>query len=192
MTMQRRPAAFLDRDGVLNVDHGYVGHVEQFEWLPGVPQALRRLQRAGYALVVVTNQSGIARGLYTESDLARLTQHMRAELTTHGVTLDALYYCPHHPEAGVIDYRQACDCRKPRPGMITRAIDELRLDAARSCLFGDNARDIAAGRAAGIRHCWLLAAETVQYPADANSASMADGIARNLTQAVERQLALLN
>jgi len=181
-----RPAAFLDRDGVINVDSGYVGHAAQFEWLPEVPQALLQLQAAGYALVVITNQSGIARGLYSEADFAALTQYMRAELADHGVKLDAVYYCPHHPEATIAAYRQHCDCRKPQAGMLKRAIDELHLDPARSCLFGDKDSDIAAGQSAGIARCWLVGSPTDPIRA---IATKIERIAPNLARAVECELA---
>lgn len=145
-----RPAAFLDRDGVLNADSGYVWRITDFQWLPGVVQALQHLQQAGYALVVVTNQSGIARGLYTEADFAALSHWMTGELRGQGVELAGIYHCPHAPphagEAG-------CTCRKPLPGMVLSAAAELDLDLARSVLFGDKPQDIEAGRVAGVRHC---------------------------------------
>ena len=146
-------AAFIDRDGVLNEDHGYVFRAEDFHWLPGAIAALARLQQAGYALVVVTNQSGIARGFYSEADLARLNAHMQAELQAQGVALAGIYACPHHPQGSVVAYRRICDCRKPSPGLILQAAHALSLDLAASCLFGDKASDIEAGRRAGVGHC---------------------------------------
>lgn len=145
-----RPAAFLDRDGVLNADHGYVWRPADFEWLPGVPAALGELQRLGYALVVITNQSGVGRGFYSEDDVRALHAHMTATLAARGIHLAGVYFCPHHPEASVARYRRRCDCRKPAPGMIRTAIDELALDPEQSILVGDKASDIDAGRAAGI------------------------------------------
>jgi len=149
-------AAFIDRDGVLNEDLGYVFRAEDFHWLPGAIVALARLQRAGYALVVVTNQSGIARGFYSEADLARLNSHMQAELQAQGVALAGIYACPHHPQARVAAYRRDCDCRKPAPGLILQAAQALSLDLGRSCLFGDKASDIEAGRAAGVGRCYAI------------------------------------
>ncbi len=154
--MSGRPAAFIDRDGVLNEDHGYVYRVEDFHWLPDAVRALQKLQQAGYALVVVTNQSGIARGLYTPADVDTLHAHMRAQLQQHGVTLAGVYACPHHPDAVLPAYRRACDCRKPQPGMILQAARELGLDVAASCLFGDKPSDIEAGRSAGVGRSWLV------------------------------------
>ena len=154
----RRPAAFLDRDGVLNEDRAYVHRAADFHWLPGAVAACKRLQEAGYALVVVTNQSGVARGLYTLADVQALHDHMQRELAAAGVTLTAIYACPHHPEAPLAAWRQACDCRKPQPGMILRALREHQLDPAQSLLFGDRAGDVQAGRAAGIARCYQLGA----------------------------------
>ncbi len=181
--MSRRPAAFIDRDGVLNADLGYVGRIEDFHWLPGAVAAMGRLQQAGHALVVVTNQSGIARGLYTLEDFDRLTAHMRAELLGHGITLDGVYACPHLPDASVAAYRSDCNCRKPRPGMILQAIADLGLAPEHSNVFGDKASDIAAGRAAGIGHCWLIG------EAAALAGSDADGVFASLSLAVDSLLA---
>jgi D-glycero-D-manno-heptose 1,7-bisphosphate phosphatase len=176
-------AAFIDRDGVLNEDHGYVSRAEDFHWLPGAVPALARLQAAGYALVVVTNQSGIARGLYTQADFEALTAHMREQLRAEGVTLDAVESCPHLPTATVPAYRMDCDCRKPKPGMILRAARALDLDLAASCLFGDKASDIAAGCAAGVGRCWLIGDSPSLSSCDA------DGASPSLTQAVDTLLA---
>jgi D-glycero-D-manno-heptose 1,7-bisphosphate phosphatase len=178
-----RRAAFIDRDGVLNEDRGYVSRAEDFHWLPGVVPALARLQGAGYALVVVTNQSGIARGFYTQADFETLTAHMREQLRAAGVTLDAVEWCPHLPTAAVPAYRMDCDCRKPKPGMIMRAAQALTLDLTASCLFGDKASDIAAGRAAGVGRCWLIG------DAPALESCDADGASPSLGQAVHTLLA---
>jgi D-glycero-D-manno-heptose 1,7-bisphosphate phosphatase len=145
-----RKAAFLDRDGVINVDRAYVHRWEDFEFLPGAVEAMRRLQDAGYALVVVTNQSGVARGYYGEDDVARLHEAMAAALAQAGVRLAAVEHCPHHPGGRVARYAVACDCRKPAPGMILRAARALELDLAASVMFGDKASDIEAARRAGV------------------------------------------
>lgn len=150
-----RKAAFLDRDGVINIDHGYVYRWDDFEFVPGAIAAMRRLQQAGYALVVVTNQSGIARGMYGEADLQALNQRMLQHLLEHDVQVTGIEYCPHLPEAQVAAYRQPCDCRKPAPGMLLRATAELSLDLRRSIMVGDRPSDVAAGRAAGCRTVWL-------------------------------------
>jgi D-glycero-D-manno-heptose 1,7-bisphosphate phosphatase len=183
-----RPAAFIDRDGVLNEDHGYVGRIEQFQWLPGAKAALARLQAAGYLLVVVTNQSGIARGYYTQADFDALTAHMREDLAQDGVTLAAVQFCPHLPDAQLAAYRVDCDCRKPRPGMILQAAEALGIDLAASCLFGDKPSDIAAGRSAGVGQCWLVgeaatsaAALAGEVPADGMQPDLAHAVAAMLT-----------
>lgn len=150
------PAAFLDRDGVINRETGYVHRIEDFELLPGVPAALRRLRDAGHRLVVVTNQAGIARGLFGPDDYQRLTAHMQAVLRAEGVVLDGVYHCPHHPTAGIGAYRVECLCRKPAPGMLLEAARELHLDLAASVLIGDKASDIEAGRRAGVGRCVLV------------------------------------
>lgn len=144
-------AVFLDRDGVINVDHGYVSTWEQFEFLPGVPEALRELQDAGYLLIVVSNQSGIGRGYYSEADVASLNQAIAQHLeSTVGVTLSGFYHCPHHPTEAEGEFRRQCDCRKPAPGMIRRAVLDHGIDVKTSLLVGDKDSDIEAGRAAGV------------------------------------------
>lgn len=151
-----RPAAFLDRDGVINVERDYVWRIEDFELLPGVIEALKRLRAAGYALVVVTNQGGIGLGMYTEADLHRLHAHLQARLAEGGIRLDGIYHCPHHPRSPKPEMRGPCECRKPAPGMIRQAARELHLDLPRSFLAGDKAGDVAAGRAAGVGHNYLV------------------------------------
>ena len=144
-------AVFLDRDGVINVDHGYVSTWEQFEFLAGVPEALRELQDAGYLLIIVSNQSGIGRGYYSERDLHTLNQAIAEHLdSTLGVTLSGFYHCPHHPTEAEGEFRQQCDCRKPAPGMIQQAALDHGIDVKTSLLVGDKDSDIEAGRAAGV------------------------------------------
>jgi D-glycero-D-manno-heptose 1,7-bisphosphate phosphatase len=144
-----RPAVLLDRDGVLNRDRGYVARVEDFEFLPGVFDALRTLARRGFRLVVVTNQSGIGRGYYGENNFQKLTRWMLDQLRAEGIELAGVYHCPHAPEAG-------CACRKPAPGLLLRAAGELRLDLGRSWLVGDQPSDIQAARAAGVGRAVLV------------------------------------
>lgn len=159
-----RPAAFLDRDGVINVDHGYVCRREDFEFVPGVLEGARRLHALGYALVVTTNQSGIGRGLYTESDFAELSDWMRGRFAEAGAPLAGIYFCPHHPTEADGVYRVACACRKPAPGMLLQAATELGLDLGRSALFGDRASDLEAARAAGVPTRVLLATDGAGVP----------------------------
>ena len=144
------PAIFLDRDGTINVDHGYVHEIDEFEFIDGVIDALRELKEMGYALVVVTNQSGIARGKFTETQFETLTEWMDWSLADRGVELDGIYYCPHHPQGTVEEYRQTCDCRKPHPGMFNSAQESLNIDMAASYMVGDKLEDMQAASAAGI------------------------------------------
>jgi D,D-heptose 1,7-bisphosphate phosphatase len=148
--MQSRPAVFFDRDGVLNVDHAYVHKPEQIEWVPGAVEAVRRLNKLGYHVVVVTNQSGVARGYYGEDSVFALHAWMREELAAQGAVIDAFYHCPYHPEGTVAEYCRDHDDRKPGPGMILRAFKDLGIDRDGSFLIGDRESDIAAARAAGI------------------------------------------
>lgn len=172
-----RRAVFLDRDGVVNVDHGYVGRWEDFEFVPGAVDAMRRLHEAGWLLVVVTNQSGIARGYYTEADYQALTARMCAELAAAGAPLAGVYHCPHHPEGSVARYAVDCECRKPKPGMILRAVCDLNISLSDSVLVGDKLSDIEAARSAGVGRAVLVAAEgrsrlrTLQTLADAVDAA---------------------
>jgi len=146
-----RPAVFLDRDGTMIVEVDYLADPERVELFAGAASALRRLAEAGYALVLITNQSGVARGMLDEDCLAEIHARLARELATEGVELDGVYYCPHHPEHGGAAYARDCACRKPRPGMLLEAARELGLDLERSWMVGDAARDLEAGWAVGAR-----------------------------------------
>lgn len=123
-----KPAVFIDRDGVINVDRGYVHKRDDFEYIDGVFEATKKLKEMGYLLVLVTNQSGIARGMFTEDQFEILTEWMDWNFADNGVDFDGIYYCPHHPEATVEKYKEACDCRKPNPGMLVSAQRFLDID----------------------------------------------------------------
>lgn len=157
VTARGRPAAFIDRDGVINAELGYVHRIEDFYLLPGAVAGLRQLAALGYSLVVVTNQAGIAKGRYGEEDYVRLTTHMRQLLSRQGVEIAGVYHCPHHPHGSVTRYAVACSCRKPAPGMLKQAETELGLDLGSSVLVGDKISDAQAGRAAGVR--WTVLVE---------------------------------
>lgn len=148
-------AVFLDRDGVINVEKEYLHRVEDFQFLPGVPRALRLLKDAGFLLVVVTNQSGVARGYFSLEAVHRLHRHLQHELQRHGVSIDGFYVCPHHPVHGTGEFRRECSCRKPMPGLIEKAAADFAIDPTRSFLVGDKLSDVEAGQAAGCR-CFLV------------------------------------
>ena len=145
-----RPAVFLDRDGVLNVDRGYVHALADFAWIPGAVAAVKQLNDAGWYVFVVTNQSGIGRGLYTEADMAALHRHMADTFARAGAYVDDWRHCPFHPEGTVARYRQAHPWRKPEPGMILDLLDHWPVDRAASFLIGDKPTDIQAAAAAGL------------------------------------------
>ena len=149
-------AVFLDRDGVINEDLGYVHKHEDFLFVDGIFEFCRAAQEKGYLLIVVTNQSGIARGYFTEGEFDRLTEWMLGEFTSRGIRIDRVYYCPYCPDNGIGNYK--CDSydRKPNPGMILKARDELGIDLSQSVLVGDKDSDIMAGQEAGVGKIFVL------------------------------------
>ncbi len=166
--LKSRRAAFLDRDGVINLDHGYVGRPVDFHFAPGAKAALARLHAAGYVLVVVTNQSGIARGYYTAADFAAVTSYMCAELAAANAPIARVEHCPHLP-ADLQPADSACNCRKPEPGMILSATESLGIDASQSILVGDKRDDITPGRAAGVGRCFIVGANAEKGPKGADA-----------------------
>ena len=145
-----KKAVFLDRDGTLNIDHGYVHKIDAFQFIEGSIDALKALKEMGYLLVLVTNQSGIARGYFSEDQFLQLTEWMDWSLADRGVDLDGIYYCPHHPE-GKGEYKEDCECRKPKSGMLLEAIKALRIDPAQSIMVGDKIEDLKAGIGAKVK-----------------------------------------
>lgn len=149
-------AVFLDRDGVINVDKGFICSPQEITFIDGIFNFCRRAYEQGYYLIVVTNQSGIGRGLFSENDFHTLMEWIEARFEKEDCPLTAYYMCPHHPEAGVGPYKTVCECRKPKPGMILQAAREWEVDIGQSILIGDKPRDIEAGEAAGVRAAYLF------------------------------------
>ena len=147
--LNHRAAVFIDRDGCLTEEVGYVNHVSRLRLLPRAADAVRRLNAAGVPAVMVTNQAGIARGYFTESVLHAVNAELVRQLAVGGARLDGLYVCTHHPDEGAESYRMNCDCRKPRPGLLRRAAHDLRLDLAGSIMVGDKISDVAVGQSVG-------------------------------------------
>ena len=146
-----KPAIFMDRDGTLSHEVGYVNHLSRFRLLPWTVDAVRLINRSGWLAVVVTNQAGVARGYFPESLIHEVHASLRESLAAGGARLDGLYFCPHHPTVGEPPYRQDCDCRKPRPGMLRRAEAELGIDLARSWVVGDRMGDLELAWKVGAR-----------------------------------------
>lgn len=155
MSPQSPPALFLDRDGVLNEEVGFLSRPEDVRWVDGIFSLITTARGLGYRVVVVTNQSGIARGLYSTADFKALTLWMTAEIQARGGDLDAVYHCPYHPVHGLGAWKREHEDRKPGPGMLLRAGRELGLDLRRSVLVGDRCSDIAAAKAAGLQKAFL-------------------------------------
>ncbi len=148
--MLPKKALFLDRDGVINIEKNYLYKQEDFEFVDGIFDLCRYFQSEGFAIVVVTNQSGICRGYYSEADFKKLTEWMEAEFAKENIKIAKTYYCPHHP-----DFTGSCSCRKPEPGMFLQAQKELALDLEQSVMVGDKPSDIEAAQRAGVQECYL-------------------------------------
>lgn len=143
-------AIFLDRDGTINIDKNYLYKKEDFEYMPGATVALKKLYDAGYALIIITNQSGIARGLYLEEEYLELDSWLKDDLKARGIVISASYYCPHHPNALVEKYKCQCDCRKPKTGLYWEAQHDLNIDMDQSYAIGDKLRDLAICNESGV------------------------------------------
>jgi D-glycero-D-manno-heptose 1,7-bisphosphate phosphatase len=150
------PGVFLDRDGTVCEEVGYVNHLSRCRLLPRSAEAIHLLNEAGRRIAIVTNQAGVARGYFKEDMILAVHERVHALLAERGARVDGIYYCPHHPTAGEPPYRCACDCRKPLPGLVLRAARELGIDLARSYMVGDSARDVQAAQAAGVTPVLVL------------------------------------
>ena len=166
----RQKAVFLDRDGTLNVYKGFLRNIDDFELMPGICEAIRRINRSGYLAIVVTNQPVIARGEVTCEQLEEIHNKMETLLGLEGAYIDGLYYCPHHPHKGyegeVAELKIDCDCRKPKPGMLLKAAEDFNIDLSRSFMVGDGENDVKAGLAAGCRAVLIHGAGTDQKSGD--------------------------
>jgi len=154
--MTPRRAVFIDRDGTISEEVGYVNHPSRYRVFPYAPAAVKLLNDAGWLAVLVTNQAGVARGYFAEEMVGAVHDRLARELEGGGARLDAVYYCPHHPTVGAPPYRLDCDCRKPRPGLIRRAAEDLRIDTAASWMVGDRYGDVELARNAGLRSAFVL------------------------------------
>jgi len=170
-------AVFLDRDGVIIEDAGYIGEIGRVKFLPGASQAIRRLNEMNFKVIIVTNQAGVARGYFDEAAVREVNGYVRQKLAEESATIDGIYYCPHHIDGTVEKYRQQCDCRKPNPGMLLSAARDFGIELSASFIIGDKESDIEAGRRAGCRTIRLAAADPPEPTA-------ADYVARDLDQAL--------
>jgi len=182
-------AIFIDRDGTLNEDIGYVATPDELILYPWAAAAVRLVNESGFKAIVITNQSGIARGMYSEQTLGAIHARMITELAREEARIDAVYYCPHHPDIGAVDYRKACDCRKPRTGMLDAAAREHNIDLTRSFVIGDKSSDILLARNSGARSTLVLTGygrETLAQPE--RWPCRPSAVAENLLQAVKQIL----
>jgi D-glycero-D-manno-heptose 1,7-bisphosphate phosphatase len=161
MTALKR-ALFLDRDGVINVDIGYLHRAEDCVFVPGIFELVRQARKAGFDVFVVTNQAGIARGYYSEETFAAFTGWMLEQFAAEGAPITQVYYCPHHPTAGIGGYGIVCECRKPAPGMLLRAAGEHHVDLGASVMVGDSLTDMQAAKAAKVGTCYLFGDAVVE------------------------------
>lgn len=178
--MQR--AIFLDRDGVINREVDVLRRLSQLKILPNVAKAIKQINQLGFLVIVVTNQPVIARGWATESAVENINIVMAKRLARQGAEIDAIYYCPHHPKANLKKYREVCDCRKPKPGLILKAIKDFKIDRRQSFMIGDHAWDILAGKAAKLKTILVETSDRSHDPAYAHVKS--DFTVKNLAAAV--------
>ena len=183
--MKEISAVFLDRDGVINEEVGHISDPRHLRYIPHVARAIRKLNERAIPVVVVSNQSGVARGYHTDEQVEIIHEAISAELKKEGARIDRFYYCPHHPTEGKGAYLVACDCRKPRPGLLLQAAKELHLDLSRSVMIGDKKSDIEAGHAADTRTILVRTGDGAREHAAWNESFNPTHVARDLREAVE-------
>jgi len=176
-------AVFLDRDGTIIEDTDYISSPAQIKFIPGAVEAVNKLKQAGYKIIIISNQSGVARGILSEDMLQTIDKVIHRAILSGGGQVDGSYYCPHHPEHGVYPYKQACECRKPHTGMIKKAVREHDIDLSKSFLVGDHATDIETARRAGLRSAFVLTGHGKEEKD--NLKSQPDHFADNLLEAAK-------
>lgn len=183
----KRPAVFIDRDGTISEEVGYINHPSRFRVFPYAARAIKLLNDRGWLAVIITNQAGVARGYFSESMIETVHNNLRQELRDEGARVDAIYYCAHHPTVGEPPYRQECDCRKPKPGLIIRATKDLDIALEQSWMIGDRYGDIELARNAGLRSAFVLSGYGRGELENQRSLwkHQPDLIAENLLEAVE-------
>lgn len=149
-------AAFIDRDGTINDEVGYVNHLSRFKIFPWAPEAIKNLNKKGFRTIVVSNQAGVARGYFSEDLVIQIHSNLQQEMAKSGAYFDAIYYCPHHPSTGQVPYRKVCNCRKPKPGMLLKAVNKFGIDVAKSFVIGDRYSDIQLAHDSGARSIFVL------------------------------------
>ncbi len=187
--MKKNTAVFLDRDGTINDEVGYLDHADKLRIIPAAFEAIRLINESGMKAVVVSNQAGIAKGFFTEKFVRKINEQIQSELLARGAFIDRFYFCPHHPTDGIDPYRRICDCRKPEPGLLHQAAADLDIDLGRSYMIGDRYRDIETARRVGTRGVLVLTGygrDLIEEagPDKADEINQPDHIAEDLLEAV--------
>ena len=186
--MKKNTAVFLDRDGTINEEVGYLDSLDKFKVIPSAYEAIRLINESGMKVVVISNQAGVARGFFTE-DFVKIThEHLETALRKKGAYIDNFYYCPHHPTEGIKPYRKDCNCRKPAPGMLLRAAKDLNIDLTKSYLVGDRFRDMEAAKKAGVKRVVLASTIAVAIPPAAKASAPARATHRGSSSRVSTRL----
>ncbi len=188
--MKKNTAIFLDRDGTINDEVGYLDHADKLRIIPAAFEAIRLINQSGMKAVVVSNQAGIAKGFFTEKFVRKTNEQIQSALLERGAFIDRFYFCPHHPTDGIDPYRRICDCRKPEPGLLHQAAGDLDIDLARSYMIGDRYRDIETAHRVGVKGVLVLTGygqDLMQDagPDEANEINRPDHIAQNILDAVQ-------